>query len=59
MVTLTTCTKLGRVNLVLIRKQIYPQLVIRDKTMDAQLQMAKSGIQIADDGTILLDRYVS
>ncbi|CAO3666580.1 unnamed protein product [Umbelopsis vinacea] len=33
------------------------KLVIRDKTMDAQLQMAKSGIQIADDGTILLDRY--
>lgn len=35
------------------------QLVIQDKRLDTKTQMAKAGIQVTDDGTILLDNYVS
>ncbi|KAG2186080.1 hypothetical protein INT43_002518 [Umbelopsis isabellina] len=33
------------------------KITIRDKRMDARIQMAKDGIQIADDGTILQNQF--
>ncbi|KAJ2962956.1 hypothetical protein NQZ79_g1928 [Umbelopsis isabellina] len=33
------------------------KIIIRDKRMDARIQMAKDGIQIADDGTILQNQF--
>ncbi|CAO3688165.1 unnamed protein product [Umbelopsis ramanniana] len=33
------------------------KLVIQDKRLDTKTQMAKAGIQVIDDGTILLDNY--